>query len=513
MSTPSVQSLANTLRDMQEKAFADPAWFYDEVLGQRGKNVIKPWQLRGVQAILDVERKARGLPTVHNHEGKPRITIRSCHGTGKTHFLALVLHIWNFLHYGLVAATAPKQEQLKTRLWPRYRAVLRRAAPWYKELVQASNLKIEIARDPDWGVVAETASDPENLAGYHETPQLFVVDEASAKRLDPMYQTVEGALTTPGSVVVEIGNPTRGQGEFYDHHNKPNTAPLYYRMHIKQEDAPDLVSQEWIDAMVQKYGADSPIVKVRCYGEFVEAEANQLIPYGWLVEAKDNEFVEDGSIPRVVVSVDVGAGGEDFTVVEGSKFYATRVHKIRQEKFSFDARESSKQTALAAVDMFERLGGHKDSTNGDVIYIDMMGPGNGAFNYLVEWEYPVVGYAGGASSDNNKLWRNRRVQSYWAFHDDLMAGRVFYSDTFVDTQEDWDEYCDQVCAIRSRPGDERIEDLEPKEMLVKRTGKSPDRADATAISYSTELPDIVGGADATVEVYGSTFAESYDGDL
>lgn len=513
MPSPQVQQLAETLAELRARAFTDPAWFYAEVLGQTGKNRVKPWQLRGIQAVLDVERKALGLPTVVNHEGKPRVTIRSCHGTGKTHFLALLLHLWNFLHYGLVAATAPKQEQLKTRLWPRYRAVRRCAVDWYQGLTQAQALKIEVAGDTDWGVVAETASDPENLAGYHETPQLFVVDEASAKRLDPMYQTIEGALTTPGSVVVEIGNPTRGQGEFYDHHNKPNTAPLYFRMHVRQEDAPDLVSQEWMDAMAAKYGKDSPVYKVRCLGEFVEADANQLIPYGWLVEAAETEFEEDGSVPRLVVSVDVMAGGDDFTVCEATRFYQTRTHKLRQEKHSFDARVSSKNTALAAAEMFDRFGGSKEGEHGDVIYIDMMGPGNGAYNYLIEWGYPVAGYAGGSSSDNKQIWRNRRVQCYWAFHDELMTGRVAYAENFVDTQDDWDEYCSQVCSIYSRPGDERVEDLEPKEMLVRRTGKSPDRADCSAISYHTELPHSASQVDHTAAAFGSTFAESYDADL
>ena len=484
-----------------------PAWFF-AIIGQAAQ----VWQLELCEAILDVRRKAAGLPTVTNHLGLPRITIRSCHGTGKTHALAMVAHWWNFTTYGLAVATAPKQDQLKTRLWPRYRAILRGAPEWYRAMIGVTALRVSVLGDEDWGLIAETASEPENLAGYHDDPQLFLVDEASGQRLDAMFPVIEGALTTPGSVVVEIGNPTRSTGEFWSHHNKAGVSELYYRMHIRPEDSP-YVSPDWVDAMRTKYGEKSPIFKVRVRGDFVELEENQLIPYGWLTDAKDAEFETDGSASRLVVSLDVSAGGQDFTVAEATRFHQTRAHKLRQEKNSFEPRIASREAALMAAEMFERFGGDKDNPGDDMIVVDMMGVGNGALNYLVEWGYPVIGYAGGESSDDPARWRNRRVQSYWAFHDDLQAGRLVYSDDFVDTSEDWDEYCDQVCAIRSRPGSERVEDLETKEMLIRRTHKSPDRADCSAMSYLTQLPDLANIGNSAAEAYGSTLTERYDGGL
>lgn len=472
----------------------------------------QPWQVEGCEAVLDVRRFAARRKTGFNHKGLPRITVRSCHGPGKTHWLAQVLHLWNFTTYGLVACTAPKQDQLKTRMWPRYRAILRAAPEWYRAMVEVDALRIKILGDEDWGAVAETASEPENLAGYHDRPQLFLVDEASGQRLDAMFPVIEGALTTPGSVVVEIGNPTRSSGEFWAHHNKKGVADLYYRMHVRPEDSPQYVSPDWLAAMAKKYGKDSPVFKVRCLGEFVEQEENQLIPYGWISEARDRTFELDGSVPRLVVAVDVSAGGDDFTVCEASRFYTTCTHKLRQEKHSFPAIEASLKTAQAAAEMYERFGGVRPGQNHpvtgqpyngqDFIVVDMMGVGNGAYNYLAQWGYPVVGYAGGAASDNPVLWRNRRVQTYWAFHDDLQAGRVSYAENFTDSDEDWDEYCDQVCWVRRHPGSEKIEDLEPKEMLIKRTQKSPDRADTTAMAYITQMPDMALSANGTAVAYG-----------
>lgn len=467
----------------------------------------QPWQVELCEAVMDVRRKRAGMPTAVNHQGLGRITIRSCHGTGKTHALAYVGHLWNFTTYGLAVATAPKQDQLKTRLWPRYRAILRDAPAWYRDMIRVDILRIKVLGDEDWGIIAETASEPENLAGYHDSPQLFLVDEASGQRLDAMFPVIEGALTTPGSVIVEIGNPTRATGEFWAHHNKRGTYEMYYRMHIRPEDS-TFVSPDWLKAMASKYGPDSPIYKVRCLGEFVEQEANQLIAYSWLSEARERELEEDGSISRLVISMDVSAGGNDFTVCEASRLYQTATHKLRQEKASHDAKVASLEAARMAAGMFDRYEGAMDGN--DMIVVDMMGVGNGAYNYLVEWGYPVVGFAGGSSSSNSDRWRNMRVQVYWAFHDDLARGRVAYHPQFVDSEDEWDEYCDQACAIRSRPGAERIEDLEPKEMLIKRTGKSPDRADTTAMAYITELPDIAQTASSGAVAHGSSIVGDYD---
>lgn len=487
------------------RAYDDPAWFFSSIL----RAPLLAWQLEGVEAILDVRRLADGIPTRVNHEGKARITVRSCHGTGKTHWLAQTMHLWNFITPGtMIACTAPKEAQLRTRLWPRYRQLLRTAVDLYRRGIDVRMTRVVCWGDDDWGAVAETASDPENLAGYHDTPMLFLVDEASGQRLDSMFPVIEGALTTPGSVCVEIGNPTRSSGEFWSHHNKPNVSHLYYRMHVTPDDAPTLISRAWLETMATKYGADSPIYKVRCLGEFADQEENQLIPYTWLTEAREREPWDDGSLPRTVVTVDVAAGGDDFSVVEVSRFYSSFTYKIRQDKYNFKAREASRRIAQEAVRAFDSAGASGEK--GDFIVVDMMGVGNGAFNYLSDWGYPVIGYAGGTRSDNPDRWRNRRVQSYWAFHDDLQAGRIVYDDNFVDAEDEWDEYFDQVCAIRTRPGLERVEDLESKEMLVKRTGKSPDRADASAMSYVTELPDVAYSGEQAIEAIGEMSSAQAD---
>lgn len=464
------------------RTLEEPEWFFSEVL--RCEPLLK-WQVKAVNAVLDVHRKAIKMPTVINHDALQGISVVSGHGTGKTQLLAAVGHIWIFIFPVLAVVTAPKQDQIKTRFMPRFRLLLRNALTSYKMTTKVDSLKVARFGNPDWGIQGETASEPENIAGYHDTPQLVMVDEASGQRLDAMYQTMEGALTTKGSVLVEIGNPTRSSGEFWAHHNKPNVMNDYFRMHVNYKDALKIISKKWVDRMRRKYGEDSPIFKIRVLGLFVEAERFQLIFYGWLAEAFEREVRDDGSIPRLVVSADVADGGDDFCVITTTLFYASFTVLLKQTKHSFPATESTIRLADECEKTFIEFKGDKTK---DTIVVDAVGVGAGSAGTLVRRGYNVVPFKGGKQSDDPEEWRNRRVQSYLAMRNDYRDNKVIIDDNAFDDEEDRDEFFDQMASIRLKHDSDKEEDIETKEQHLKRTLKSPDRADSPMMAYTSEVP-------------------------
>lgn len=484
MAISSEAAALKIMRDARQRTIQDPNWFYRKVL----RSEALPWQLMESNAVLDVYRKAHGMKTVTNHAGLPRVAIRSCHGTGKTHCLGLNMHLWNFIFPTQIACTAPKEAQLKRRLWPRYRKILRNAIKEYRDNIVVNAGDIQCYGDPDWGAIAETASDPDNLAGYHDTPQLFLIDEASAKRLDPMFPVIEGALTTPGSVSVEIGNPTRTEGEFWAHHNKKGTRELYYRMHVKPEDAPSLISQAWIDAMIAKYGENSPIVKIRVLGEFASFDDYVLIPYEYITDAFDWEEEPDGSLPRLRVSVDVADGGADSTVITVARHYDSHMYVLKQEQFYFPPSESPIAAAKAALAMFRGYNG--DPRAGDDFVVDANGVGSGTAGWLMDkqnTEQPmnVVQYRGGESSSNPNKWRNRRVQNYIVLYEYFRDARIRFAPDAVD---DEDELSAHLMSIKRRVENERVDDLEPKESILRDGLPSPDRADSLQLQCMSATP-------------------------
>lgn len=503
------EDVVNEIAAFKRKAIEDIDWFHRDVL----RWTPLKWQMMQANAVADVRRKMLGLPTAYNHDALNLISGVSGHGTGKTEWIAAVIHWWNFVTYGLIAATAPKREQLLTRLLPRYRAMSRGAIEEYAAMINVLTTRIKIMGDDDNGLVCETATDPDNLAGYHAKPQLIVIDEASARNIDRVYEVLEGTLSTPGSTLVEIGNPTRSEGEFWQHHNRRGVKDLYWRFKLGPQDGEHLISQTWVDRMRNKYGEDSPVYKVRVLGEFVSAEENQLIPMGWLEEAREDALVEDIPEPLLKVSVDVADGGLDKTTMIAGRQYGRQSLLLRMESYSFESSIAPIRAADAAEALFDSYDGVKGR---DLMIVDAIGVGAGTAGELIKRGHRVIAYKGGSGADNPKRFRNRRVQSYIALRDVLREHRIIYADSFVDSEDDWLDYVAELCSIRMEPGLEKVEDLETKEKHKARTGKSPDRGDATAMWFTTKSPTLTpydAPEQGVVIVERSYTGENYDGSL
>lgn len=461
------------------RSLAEPVWFCEAIL--RCPN--DPWQTELIEAVADVYRHKHGLPTRFNHDGLNMVTVRSCHNPGKTHWLAKTMHWFNFVFPGRIVATAPKEDQLKTRLWSEFRKIRRNAIQEYRDLTRVDTLKIMWEGDPDWVALAETAAAGENLAGHHWDFLLIVVDEASGVN-EELFPVIEGALGT-GKIVVllMIGNPTRTQGTFYESHMRERVAKHYYKKHVHPDEAPR-VDKKWIQRMEDKYGKNSPVVKVRCYGEFCETEKDQLIALEWLVRAKGSAPPPDGSFPRKRVVCDVADGGTAETIVIGGSRYEAHSVLHKMTRHSFDQSLAPIQAADACEQMFELIGADIET---DDMVIDANGVGSGCAGALIRRGYRVIRYRGGTDSDNKKKWRNRRVQSYMVTRDQLFEGILHYDPEFCD-EDDWEEYLAQMCAIKRKPGLERLEDLLTKEELLRLISVNVDMADCTAMWNATQKP-------------------------
>lgn len=492
------------------RCIEDPVFFGEEVLNLKplptdGPNedwALDAWQKNLLWALADVWRVKNGLPARVNLDGRNYITARSMHGPGKTFGSALAMHWFNFCFPGQIFITAPKHKQIVTRTWGEFRKILQRAPRWYQTIIDVKETRIKWFGDKDWAAYAESAKQPENLAGKHWPYQLVIVEEATGVP-EALWPVIFGALSTGViQLLLMISNPTRNTGTFAASHLSKEEAHLYHRMHISL-DQTRRVSRKWVEDLRRKYGENSPIFKVRCLGEFAADDKNQLISSSWVAAAWDREWALDGSLPRLRVSVDVADGGEDETVVTVAQHHQSHVRFLKQQAFSFNSDKASVDGADAAERMFLAHGGRKDS---DDFVVDSVGVGTGVAGVLFERGYKVVRYKGGAESDNTKSWRNRRVQSYMVLRDAFRDGRLSFADDFTD---DSTELQAQLCSIRSKPGVERLEDLLTREEMRAAGITSPDRADSMAMQYATQAPRVAApaGAAPRVRVFESTLLE------
>ena len=486
---------------MVRRAQRDPGWFMDEVLQLKklptdADNVWERdlWQTELLESVADVWRKRNGWPTVVNHEGKTQITMRSMHGPGKTFGIAALSHYFNFCWPGKIFATAPKLKQVTTLLFSEFRKIHQRSVDWYRPLTDIQATKVTWCGDPDWCLMPDSAANPENMAGKHHPYVLVLVDEASGVP-ETLWPVILAALSTGKVLImVMISNPTQMIGTFADSHLKPELERDYHRVHVSL-DKTRRVSREWVAKMIRRYGENSPVVKVRCLGEFAGASSDQLFHHEWLERARvEGERPGDGSHPRLRVTADVADGGDCESVVTVAKHYDTFVRAVRCKRYSFLPAESPIMVADEAEKLFFQFGGKKGE---DDFVIDSVGVGAGTAGTLIKRGHRVIVHKGGEASSDPKRWRNQRAQSHFNARDALRDNMVVFSETFWEDSDDpmasWTEFFAQMVTIKTRLDGERVDDLVPKATLLKEGIASPDIAESFVMQFATMMPSIQPG--------------------
>jgi hypothetical protein len=458
------------------------------------------WQCELADAVADVFRKRVGQPTVCNHEGKNLITVVAPQGPGKTFGIAELAHWFGFCWYpSIVAVTAPKLEHVKTRFFGEFSKIRNRAIPEYKALqdVQATRVYWR-THDPDNHLlVAETGKQPENMQGLRRRYTLVLVDEASGMD-EAIWPVLFGNLAgSEVGILVMISNATRNVGMFAQSHLASRLAGDYYRLPITLDKA-NRVSRDWVAQMERMWGRQSPQVRIRCYGEFADSSPNQLVPLSWIQRAMTRKAREtDGSLPKLRVSVDVADGGLDETVITVCRHFQSFRRNEKVKRHSFPSSEAPILAADAAEQLFYAWGGVKGH---DDLVVDALGVGAGTAGVLIQRGHSVIAYKGGAASADPKKWKNRRAQSYIGLRDEYRDDLIDFADGCFDSEDDADEYQNQLCTIQKRPGDERMEELVTKEAMKQDGIKSPDMADSHAMQYATQAPTLVSKASAAPNI-------------
>src|SRR5438132_9604540 len=189
----------------------DPVGFAEQVLG------VTPWQ-----------RQREALQALVEH---PRVTIRSSHGVGKTWLASAALLWWLYSHQpSLVLSTAPTARQVESLLWAEVNRLWRRAALSLPGRCLLTKLEAGI----DQTALGLTTTEPERFAGWHSENILVIVDEASGVP-DPLFEVIQGTLTTAHARLLLIGNPTRMDGYFAESHRRAG----WHKLKISAFDTPN----------------------------------------------------------------------------------------------------------------------------------------------------------------------------------------------------------------------------------------------------------------------------------
>lgn len=284
-------------------ASVKPYWF-----GEYREGFHITWQQALV--LYGIEKAIKG-------EIPMRISIVSGHGIGKSMLLSIIILWFLFVHPdSKVPCTAPTADQMYDVLWSEIKKWIERMPKELGQMYEWQTSHIRMKESPiEWFARAKTSSkeNTEALAGVHADWVLMAADEASGIE-EPIFETMEGALTSGNILVILISNGTRSIGYFYDTHHK--NAERWQNYSFSSLDSPR-VDQKYVDSIVAQYGEDSVQYTIRVLGSFPDEGILDDKGYVQLFSEKDLRFVpfdhDWKPVGRVTAGLDPSGEGQDKT--------------------------------------------------------------------------------------------------------------------------------------------------------------------------------------------------------
>jgi len=428
------------------------------------------WQ---TETLLTIQHAIeRGIPL---DSPSIRLAISSGHGIGKTALVSwLILWFISTRPRPQIVVTANTQTQLTTKTWRELAKWLEMAihGDWFE--YTATQLKLKDRRTTWYATaVPWSAANAGAFAGTHEDHVLLLFDEA-AEIASIIWETAEGAMTTPGAMWFAFGNPTDNSGRFRQCWTRFRKRWLTRNIDSRTS---KMANRKQLDEWIEDYGIDSDFVKVRILGQFPSAGTKQFISSSVVEGAQARSMVGNpqyvnprhvpAKLPRIM-GVDVGSYGSARTVVaqRHGPHMLPKIHQFRDANHNVIAGHISKLI---------------NEWSPDIVFIDATGYGHGVFLLLQQMGFNqvVAVYWGDRSMTMEPLiYYNPRIEIWQRMARWLETGSIPYnSELFEDLIGPTLLY---DVGMRMR--------LEPKEVMERRGVPSPDYGDALAFTFSQPVP-------------------------
>jgi hypothetical protein len=286
-----------------------------------------PWgegDLAGITGPRAWQREV--MAEIRDHLSNPatrctplRIARASGHGIGKSALISMIIK-WalDTCPDTRIVITANTEAQLLTKTSPELAKWNRLAitANWFRANA-TSIVSTMPGRDKSWraDLVTWSEHNTEAFAGLHNQGKriVLVFDEASGIA-DSVWQVALGALTDADTEIIWLafGNPTLNTGAFRECFGKQRA--LWRSAQIDSRTV-EGTNKAYLDELVQAYGEDSDIVKVRVRGQFPSASSMQFVPNA-LADAAAARGVPAGlDSDPIVFGVDCARFGDDESVL------------------------------------------------------------------------------------------------------------------------------------------------------------------------------------------------------
>lgn len=431
----------------------------------------------------------------------------SGHGIGKSALSAwLVKFILDTRPYSKGTVTATTAEQLRTKTWAQlgFWHKLSLTEHWFKWTTGRGSMGLYHKKHSEsWFCAAYTAREEnsESFAGQHaanSTP-FYLFDEASGVP-DKIYEVREGGTTDGEPMVFDFGNPTRNSGRFYEecqgrHKSAFNVRQIDSR-HVQITNKKRL--NQWMDL----YGEDSDFFKVRVRGVFPSTGATQFIATDLVLEAMAREVFIDRFDP-MIIGVDVARFGDDDSVIYTRVGNDCRSLPVIRRQGLDTVQLTGVITALISR---YRAAGFEPSA----IFVDGGGVGGGVVDQLRALGYVVHEVQFGSKPIDSPTYRYKADEMWGRLRDALPRLSLPKDEGDGSVGRDLRDELTQREFGYTLSGN-KIH-LETKKDMKARGIRSPDIADALALTFAMDVPRLANphGTQQSAPVAESEY-DPYDG--
>ncbi len=473
----------------------------------------------------------RVLESVRDHR---YTAVQSCHDAGKSFIAARAAAKWLDLHdpgEAFVVSTAPTAAQVSAILWREIgRAHRKGGLPG----------RITTAGYPQWKIGDELVGygrkpsdyDESAFQGIHARHVLIIADEAGG--IDKaLFDAMDALATNENARVLAIGNPDNPATHFaaickpdsgwnvirIDGLRTPNfTRGLVEKLNCPQcrkigrettliqdlmeyegipyntEEVPEdlremLLSPLWVEErlhrwvgraptpeLLHKQAGESSLFTAKVRGLFPDSDTEGVVPLGWVEQAMQRwEIWQESGSPDPIgtrrLGVDVAREGEDETCI------ATRVGDITIDITRY--RKSDTMETAGYVN-----GKLEADPDNSIAVVDVIGVGGGVVDRLRELDMPVVAFNAAKSAKDltdrsGELgFTNLRAAAWWNLREMLdpsKGSRIALPPSEMLKAD--------LTAPRWRVLSGGKVQMESKDDIRKRLGRSPDEGDAVVMAH------------------------------
>lgn len=395
-------------------------------------------------------------PALESH----RFAVLVCHRRfGKTvgtvnHMLKMaILNRKNAPHYAYVA---PFRNQAKMIAW-QYLKHYTSVIPGIK--TNESELYVELPSQktgwPGARLYIIGADHPDALRGTYWDGA--ILDEYAQIKKELWDEVLRPALADREGWAVFIGTP-KGQNQFYEMYQRAQREPTWYSCMYRVDESGVLQKSE-IDDMTRDM--TDMAIRQELYCDFSASASDIVLSIDLVTASAARELTEEDVRGQpVILGVDVARFGDDATVITARR----GLHCMKQCVYR------GLDTMQAADRVIDAMREYHPAA----VFIDVGAMGAGVVDRLRQLHYSVTEVNFGAQSANAR-YANKRAEMYFAVKTWMEGGGAIPNEPTLKSELSIVEY-------HFTPAG-KIQ-LEPKEKIKEKIGKSPDLADSLALTFA-----------------------------